>query len=117
MVDIAWKFLEFLIVFLVSYILSYTVSIRKIKKFDRKKVPINVNYLMVKYKLDIVKYGYKNVYKFLILCDSFIIAFLFAITSFINNIYIRLIVCFILVFPLFVGVYHLIYLYYRKKDE
>ena len=117
MVDVVYKILEFLIVFIVTYGISYVVGFRKIKKFDRRKVPANVNYLMVKYKLDIVKLGYKKVYKTLMFYDSFIIALLFTVTSFIKNIYIRLGVCFLLIFPLFALVYHFVGKYYKRKEE
>ena len=117
MVDVVYKILEFVIVFIVVYGISYVVGFRKIKKFDRKKVPANVNYLMIKYKLDIVKLGYKKVYKTLMLCDSFILASLFTITSFIKNIYIRLGVCFILIFPIFALVYYFAGKYYKRKED
>ena len=49
--------------------------------------------------------------------DSFIVATLFIITKTIDNIYLRLLIAFILVFPLFAGIYHLIAMYYKKESE
>ena len=112
---VLWKFLQFLLVFLIAYFISYIVGFRKLKKFDKRRVPANINYLIVKYKLNIVKLGYKKVYKLLMLCDSFIIAFLFIVTSFIKNIYIRMGLCFLLIFPLFLIVYSIVGNYYKKK--
>ena len=109
--------LEFLLIFLLVYVCDYLFSYKKLKKYDRKKAPLNINYLVLKYKIDVVKIGYKKIAKSLIMCDSFIISFLFTITRFINNIYIRLITCFILVFPLFAGIYHLVAKYYKKESE
>ena len=117
MVEVARICLEFILVFLLVYLADYLFSFKKIKKFDRKKVPVNVKYLMLKYNLDVVRIGYKNLYKTLILADSFIVSFMFVITRFIDNVYIRLITVFILIFPLFAGIYHLVAIYYIKESE
>lgn len=117
MVDVAKVLLKFIIVFLVVYIVSYIISYKKNEKFNRKKLPLGINYLILKYKLDIVKIGYKRIKKTLLFCDSFIIASLFIITSVVDNVFIRLVVSFILVFPLFAGVYYLVNLYYKKESE
>lgn len=117
MVEIAEICLEFIIVFLVLFVLNYFFSFKKIGKYDRKKLPVNIRYLSLKYKLDIVKLGYKRVAKTLIYADSFIISLLFTVTRFIDNVYIRLLVCFILIFPLFAGVYHLVAKYYEKESD
>ncbi len=117
MVDVMFKVLEFLILFFIVYLVSYLVGFKKIKRFDRRKLPANVNYLIIKYKLDVVKLGYKKVYKTLMVCDSFIISFLFVITSFIKNIYIRLGVCFVLIFPIFAITYYLVGKYYKGKED
>ena len=117
MVNIAFKVLEFIIVLIIVYVISYLTGLKKIKKFDRRKLPVSINYLIIKYNVDVVKIGYKKVYKTLMLSDSFIISLLFVITSFIKNIYIRLGVCFILVFPLFAIVYHFVGKFYKRKED
>lgn len=116
MVEVAKAFLEFILVFLIVYFVYYFLSFKKQKKYDRKKSPVNIKYLIYVYKLDIVKLGYERVLKTLMLCDSFIVSFLFIITKFIDNIYIRLLVAFILMFPFFAGIYHLVGTYYKKED-
>ena len=80
-------------------------------------MPANIKYLVFKYNIDVVKLGYKRVCKTLLLFDSLIVAILFTSTKMIDNIYIRLLVAFILVFPLFAGVYHLIAMHYKKESE
>ncbi len=117
MVEIAKKVLEFLVVFLLVYGVTYVFTIPKIKKYDRKKASTGVKYLIYKYNIDVVKIGYKEISKKLVLFDSLIIAFIYIVTSIVDNIYIRLLVAFILVFPMFAGVYHLIGTYYKKKDD
>lgn len=116
MVEVAKIGLEFIGVFLIVYVGTYLFSFKKIKKFDRRKMPTNMKYLVFRYNTDIVRLGYKRVFKTLMLCDSFIIATIFTSTRFIDNVYVRLLVAFILIFPLFAGVYHLIATYYRKDS-
>lgn len=116
MVEEAKIALEFILVFLVVYFGTYLFTFPK-KKITRKNMPIGIKYLVLRYNLDVVKLGYKRVFKTLILCDSFIIAFLFTITRFVDNIYIRLLIAAILVFPFFAGVYHLVAIYYKKESE
>ena len=117
MVEVAKICLEFLLVFLLVYILNYIFYYKKMKKFDRKKAPVNIKYLIFKYNLDVVKLGYKRLCKNLLVVDAFIVSFLFGITRFIDNVYIRLITAFILIFPLFAGIYHLVVIYYIKESE
>ena len=117
MIEWAKSILEFIIIFLLMYFCYYFFSYRKIVKYNRKKVPVNIKYLENKYKLDIVKIGYKKVFKTLMICDSLIVAILFVLTKSIDNIYLRLLIAFILVFPLFAGIYHLIAMYYKKESE
>ncbi len=117
MVEVAKIMLEFIVIFLIVYLGYYLFSYRKLKKYDRKKSPVNIKYLVLRYNLDIVRLGYKRVFKTLMLSDSFIVAFMFTITRFIDNVYVRLLVAFILIFPLFAGVYHLVAMYYKKECE
>lgn len=117
MVEVAKILLEFIVIFLIVYLGYYLFSYRKLKKYDRKKSPVNIKYLVLRYNLDIVRLGYKRVFKTLMLSDSFIVAFMFTITRVIDNVYVRLLVSFILIFPLFAGVYHLVAMYYKKECE
>ncbi len=117
MVEMAKIALEFIGVFLIVYFGTYLFSFKKIKKFNRNKMPVNIKYLVIRYNTDIVRLGYKRVFKCLMLCDSFIIATIFTVTRIVDNIYLRLLVAFILIFPLFAGVYHLVAMYYKKESE
>ena len=117
MVEEAKMALEFILVFLVVYFGTYLFTFSKIKRFTRKNMPVGIKYLVLRYNLDVVKLGYKRVFKTLLLCDSFIIAFLFTVTRFVDNMYIRLLIAVILVFPLFAGIYHLVAMYYKKECE
>ena len=117
MEGVAKLILEFIIVFLIVYIFSRLFVYRKIKKYNRKKAPVNINYLIIKYKIDVVKIGYKKVSSILMLCDSFIVAIIYCLTKLADNLYIRLIAAFILIFPVFAGVYYIAALILKKESE
>lgn len=117
MVEVASVMLEFIIIFLIVYFGYYFFSYKKIKKYNRKTAPVNIKYLVFTYNLDIAKIGYKRIFKTLMLTDSFIVSFMFVITRSVDNIYVRLFIAFLLIFPLFAGVYHLVAIYYRKESE
>ncbi len=117
MVELAKMALEFIGVFLIVYLGYYFFIYKRAKKFDRKKMPTNIKYLVFRYNINVVKIGYKRVLKTLMICDSFIVALLFSVTRFVDNIYIRLLIAFILIFPLFAGIYHLVAMHYKKEDE
>ena len=55
MVEVAKTVLEFLIVFLIVYFGTYLFSFKKIKKYNRNKMPANIKYLVFKYNIDVVK--------------------------------------------------------------
>ena len=117
MVEFAKILLEGIIVFLLIYFGYYLFGYKKIKKYNRKKASTGVKYLIYKYNIDVAKIGYKRIYKMLMLADSSIVSFLFVITSYVSNIYLRLVIVFFLVFPVFAGVYHLIAKYLIKESE
>lgn len=117
MVEVAKIGLEFIIVFFILYIGMYLFSFKKLKNYNRNKMSSDLKYLVYKYKIDVVKIGYKKIMKTLMLANAFIVAFTFSITRFIDNIYVRLLVAFILIFPLFAGVYHVLGTYYKKESE
>ena len=95
----------------------YIFSFKKLKKYNRNKMSSDLKYLVFKYKIDVVRIGYKRIMRTLMLANSIIVAFLFSATRFIDNIYIRLLVAFILVFPLLALVYYIIGSYYKKESE
>ena len=117
MVDVAKIGLEFIIVFFILYIGMYLFSFKKLKNYNRNKMSSDLKYLVYKYKIDVVKIGYKKIMRTLMIANAFIVSFVFTITRFIDNIYIRLLVAFILIFPLFAGIYHIIGMHYKKESE
>ena len=117
MYDVVKLLIEFAVVFVIVYIIFFVFNIKNRKKYDRQKAPVNIKYLVLKYNLDVVRIGYKKLLNTLNFIDSIIVATLFTVTRFIDNTIIRLVVAFILVFPLFAGIYHLVAMHYKKESE
>ena len=117
MIEVAKTLLELIVIFIIVYLGYYLFSYKKTDRYNRKKAPVNIKYLVLRYNLDVVRLGYKRIVKTLMFCDSFIIAILFTATKFIDNMYIRLLVAALLIIPLFAGVYHVVAMYYKKESE
>ena len=115
MMNVAFGILEFIVIFLLLYIIHKLAFKKSFKNLTT--YPINVRYMMIRYKIDVKKIGYKKVFDELCMCDSFIVAVLFSVTRMIDNVIIRLVVCFVLMFPLFFGIYHIMAKHYRRKDD
>ena len=71
--------IETLIVVIVVFLLNYFLFIRKNKKYNKKKVPVELNYLIVLYNIDVKKINYRQfvwVYSFI---NTFIVSFIYII--------------------------------------
>ena len=117
MIQVALVCLQFVLIFAVVYFGQYFFIYRKEKKYDRKKCPLNVKYLVNKYNLDVVRIGYKRILKTLMVCDAFMVALIFTVTIPITNIYIRLAAAFCFVIPTLAVVYHIVATYYKKEID
>ena len=71
--------LEYLIVFIIIFIINYFLYIRKKKRLNKNKVPVELYYLVSMYKLDIKKIKYKKflwIYSFI---NTFIVSTIYII--------------------------------------
>ena len=51
---------EYVIVFLLVFVINYFLFIRKKKRYNKKKVPVELAYLLLVYKIDVKKINYKR---------------------------------------------------------
>ena len=117
MINIALSILEFIVIFLVLYLMHKIFFRKKLRKYDKKTLPVNVKYMVIKYNIDVQKIGYKKVLNELCMCDSFIVALSFSVTKILNNTYVRILVCFLLTLPMFFITYYLMSKYYKRKSD
>ncbi len=104
----------FIMTYLIVYTLYYVFSIRKVKK-NKNKLPVEVQYLLIKYKIDIDKIKYKNLLRFIALVGSFDIAVIVTVVLNLDGYILPFIVSFILAIPLIFVSFKIIGNYYKRK--
>lgn len=104
------------IVILILYEIFVVSKTKKRKKNNSlKKQPVEITYLINKYKLDMKKIDYNQLLQLTAITSSFDIALVVSIISLINNFYIEILVAILLIIPVIMISYHLVYLFYKKK--
>ena len=109
--------LVFILVIQVQLIFGTLVNKKLNKRTSVKKLPNNIKYLVYRYKINLKSLDLNVLYRLLLLADSFIITFIYMITTLVENFYIRFAIAFIFYFPVFVFVYHLIGTNILKKEN
>lgn len=115
--------MEQAILFVMTYILVFFIYqifiVRNRKKNNRK--PIEVNYLIRKYNLDINKINYKNLLMIVSIVSSLDISIIVTVSLLFNNYIYEILSIFILVIPIIMISYSFLGKYYQKrgmmKDE
>lgn len=89
--------------------------IRKAKRKNSKKRPMEVNYLINKYHVDIKRINYKKLLLIISLVSSLDISILVTIILIFDSYFIKIVIALLLVIPIIVISYHFIGSYYKKK--
>lgn len=103
--------LSFIIVYLVYLFL---VILRK-KKMAKYKNSTEVRYLETKYRLNLKKMNMKHLAHLLSLTNAFIIAVTVLVIGFVDELILKLMVGFIVLFPMILLMYHFIGVKLNKK--
>ena len=110
------ELLLFLLTFVFVFILYQIFIVRKAKKKGKKfKEPIEITYLVNRYKLDLKKVNYKKLLRVISIVSSLDISLVVTIIMLINNFALEIIVGFISTLVIILLSYHLVYLVYKKK--
>lgn len=109
--------LEYLIVFIIIFIINYFLYVRKKKRLNKNKVPVELYYLVSMYKLDINKIKYKEflwTYSFI---NTFIISTIYIIVVYLVEGFIwQLLIGMVLLILLIIICYGVLGRYYQKKE-
>ena len=105
----------FILTFIFCYIVSYFLLVRKRDKYDKKKVPVEVQYMVNRYKLDMKNINYRKFLKSISLVGSLDMALAVIIIYNVNNIILQLLIGFIVLIPLILISFKLLANYYIKK--
>ena len=110
--DLWW----FLGSFCVVYIFYYFFQVFKHKKYNPNKVPVELVFLIKKYKLDMSKIKYQKIMNFIGLISAFDIAFVSTfIFAFVKNLYLSILIGAIMLIPIILITFNFIGTYYVKK--
>ncbi len=109
--------LEYLIVFTIIFIVNYFLYVRKKKRLNKNKMPVELFYLISMYKLDIKKINYKKflwIYSFV---NTFIVSTIYIIVVYLVEGFIwQLLIGMVLLILLIIICYGLLGRYYQKKE-
>ncbi len=107
--------LIFIFSFIIVYLIYLFTVILKAKKFNVYKVPIEVYYLIQKYKLDMEKINYRRFLNVIALVMAFNSSISITIVSFIKSIILQIFLGLLILIPLTIIVFNLFGAYFKKK--
>lgn len=109
--------IEYNLVFFGVFLVNYILFVRKNKKYNKNKVPVELLYLVRVYNLDIKKIKYKKFIWIYSLINTFIISTVYIlITYLLENLLLQIIIGIILLILLIIICYGLLGRYYIKKE-
>lgn len=110
--DLWW----FIGTFLLVYGLYFFFQIFRHKEYDKEKVPVELVFLIKKYRLDMKKIKYQGIMNMIGLVSAFNIAFTSTfVLAFIENIYIAILIGAVMLIPLILITFNFIGIFYKKK--
>ena len=111
--------LSFVFIFLLYQIIIIGPAKRskslKTRGKRKDKNPIEVKYLISKYKLDMEKVNYNQLLQIVAITSSFDIALIGSLIMAVEDFFLSVVVGIVAIVILIMGSYHLVYLFYKKK--
>ena len=107
---VIWFITGFLLVYIIYYIFSIRSSVRK------NKPPVEAQYLIVQYKLDIKKFSYRKFLKIVGLVTSFDIALVATVVCNVGGVVWQILFGFVAVVPVIIISFLLLGKYYQQKQ-
>lgn len=87
----------------------------KLKKKKEKKELAEIRYLVSKYNLDMKKVNYNQLLQIVALISSFDITIIVTIVALVDNYLLSLLMCMLLVIPVVMVSYWLVFKFYKKR--
>ena len=125
------ELMVFVFTFILIYMLYYLFTIRKElnkierkrkgkvkkrkKKVDEAKLPVEIQYLVLRYKLNLGKITYWKLLQLMGVVTSFDLALVVTVVSLVTGTGLQLLLGFVLLIPVLLLSYHFIGLHYKKK--
>lgn len=109
------EFVLFMMTFIFLFLIYQIFVVRKARRRNSAKKPMEIRYLESRYKIDLKLVDYKKLLLVISIVSSFDIALLVSIVMMIHNYILEIAVALFLIIPLILFSYHLIGSYYVKK--
>lgn len=110
--------LDFIVSYVLIFILYYFFFIRKKTKYNKKKIPVEYYYLVRVYALDEKKINYKRFVYVMGFINTFIISFVYVIVFHLLNGFVWQLLCgIVLIILLIVIMYGILGRYYQKRGK
>lgn len=115
MQDVVLFILSFVFIFVIYEIFIVSKAKKNEKKKKENKQPMEVKYLVTKYKLDLKKNDYHKLLHVCAFVSSFDMALIVTLAMLFDNYLLQLLVVLVLVVPVILVSYHFVYLVYKKR--
>lgn len=117
MKEVFGLFIEFILTFIVVYLIYYFVIIRKNREYDPNHVPVEVNLIIMCHKINMKKINYSKLLWLISLVSSFDIALVVTMVfHFIDNAYLGILFSLLIVVPISLIGYNAIGRYFEKNS-
>ncbi len=109
------QILLFLLTFFFVFLIYELFLVRKCKKNKNRKRPIEVQYLVNRYHLDLTKINYRRLLNIVSLVSALDISIIVTIISLVDSFYLQLALGFVAVFIIILISYSIVGVIYKKK--
>lgn len=105
----------FILTFALVYLISYLLLVRKKDQYNEAKIPVEVEYMVKKYHLDMKKIDYRKFLNAISLVGSLDMSIAVIVILGIENIVLQLLAGFLILIPLILISFRILGKYYVKK--
>lgn len=110
----------FIIFFVITYVIYYYAFVRKQLKYNKKKLPADIEIMINYYNVDVKKIGYQKVLRIMNFVNALMISLMMMIVINIDKVIFKILILFVLMVPCIWVVYYFLakYLkYLERKSE
>ena len=115
MKEIILFLMSFLFIFIIYELLIVNKAKKNVRKKKDNKEPMEVKYLVSKYKFNLKKIDYNKLLHVVALVSSFDMAIIVSVAMLFDSYIVQLLIMLVLVVPVILISYHIVYLVYKKK--
>lgn len=112
--------MEYIVTYFITFIIVYLIYllfvVKRKKAIKKLKNSLEVRFLINRYHIDIDKINMKSLANKIAICNSFIISTTFIVILFVKNFILKMLLGFVVFFPLILISYHILAKSLLKKE-